>query len=128
MGIQPALTTSINDLIVGADGINSTVRRLAVSPVPPQYADTVNWRSVIPARPPGTGHLMTFTGERCYFGLVPVGDGGTYGFAGLDGQRSDDPPAGPPGTAPAAVPGHRRPSPGRPRRPATRRPDPLRAD
>ena len=40
------------DLIVGADGINSTVRRLAVSPVPPQYADTVSWRSVIPARPP----------------------------------------------------------------------------
>ena len=37
---------------------------------------------------------MIFTGERCYFGLVPVGDGGTYGFAGLDGQRSDDPPAG----------------------------------
>ena len=81
------------DLVVGADGINSAVRRLAVSPVPPQYADTVSWRSVIPARPPATGHLMIFTGERCYFGLVPVGDGGTYGFAGLDGKRFDDPPA-----------------------------------
>jgi 2-polyprenyl-6-methoxyphenol hydroxylase-like FAD-dependent oxidoreductase len=82
------------DLVVGADGINSAVRRLAVSPVPPQYADTVSWRSLIPARPPATGHLMIFTGERCYFGLVPVGDGGTYGFAGLDGERFDDPPAG----------------------------------
>ena len=82
------------DLVVGADGINSAVRRLAVSPVPPHYADTVSWRSVIPARPTGTDHLMILTGERCYFGLVPVDDGGTYGFAGLDGERFDDPPAG----------------------------------
>jgi FAD-dependent urate hydroxylase len=82
------------DLVVGADGINSAVRRLAISPVPPRYADTVSWRSVIPARPPRTDHLMIFTGELCFFGLVPVGDGGTYGFAGLDGDRFDDPPAG----------------------------------
>lgn len=81
-------------LVVGADGIGSAVRRLAVNPVPPQYADTVSWRSVIPARPPGTDHLMIFTGEGCFFGLVPVDDGGTYGFAGLDGERFDDPPAG----------------------------------
>ena len=40
------------DLVVGADGINSTVRRLAISPLPPQYADTMIWRSIIPARPP----------------------------------------------------------------------------
>ena len=69
------------DLVVGADGIHSAVRRLAVSPIPPQYADTVSWRSVIPARPPGTDHLMIFTGERCFFGLVPVDEGSTYGFA-----------------------------------------------
>lgn len=37
---------------------------------------------------------MIFTGERCFFGLVPVDDGSTYGFAGLDGERFDDPPAG----------------------------------
>jgi 2-polyprenyl-6-methoxyphenol hydroxylase-like FAD-dependent oxidoreductase len=82
------------DLVVGADGINSAVRRLAVSPAPPQYADTMSWRSVIPARPPGTDHLMIFTGERAFFGLVPVDEESTYGFAGLDGERFDDPPAG----------------------------------
>jgi FAD-dependent urate hydroxylase len=82
------------DLVVGADGISSTVRHLAVSPVPPQYADTMIWRSVIPARPPGADHMMIFTGERCLFGLVPVGDGSTYGFAVLGGERFDDPPAG----------------------------------
>ena len=37
---------------------------------------------------------MVFTGERRYFGLVPVGDGRTYGFAGLDGEPFHDPPAG----------------------------------
>ncbi len=38
--------------------------------------------------------MMLFTGERCFFGLVPVEDGRTYGFAGLAGDRFDDPPAG----------------------------------
>jgi hypothetical protein len=37
---------------------------------------------------------MVFTGERRYFGLVPVGDGHTYGFAGLDGAPFHDPPRG----------------------------------
>jgi hypothetical protein len=37
---------------------------------------------------------MVFTGERRYFGLVPVGGGHTYGFAGLDGEPFHDPPAG----------------------------------
>jgi 2-polyprenyl-6-methoxyphenol hydroxylase-like FAD-dependent oxidoreductase len=82
------------DLVVGADGINSTVRRLAISPVPPQYAGTMIWRSVIPVRPPGADHMMLFTGERSFAGLVPVEDGSTYGFAGLAGDRFDDPPAG----------------------------------
>jgi 2-polyprenyl-6-methoxyphenol hydroxylase-like FAD-dependent oxidoreductase len=38
-------------LVVGADGIRSTVRRLAVSSAEPRYAGTMTWRSVIPARP-----------------------------------------------------------------------------
>jgi FAD-dependent urate hydroxylase len=82
------------NLVVGADGIYSTVRGLAVSPVPPEYAGLMSWRSVIPGRPPGVTHLMLLMGEGCFFGLVPVGDGGTYGFAGAGGERFDDPPAG----------------------------------
>jgi 2-polyprenyl-6-methoxyphenol hydroxylase-like FAD-dependent oxidoreductase len=80
------------DLVVGADGIYSTVRGLTVSPVPPEYAGLMSWRSVIPARPPGVINLMLLMGEGCFFGLVPVGDSGTYGFAG--GERFDDPPPG----------------------------------
>lgn len=48
-------------------------------------------RSVIPARPAGVTHLMLLTGDGCFFGLVPVGEGGTYGFAGVDGDRFADP-------------------------------------
>jgi FAD-dependent urate hydroxylase len=87
-------STGEYDLVIGADGINSTVRRLAISADPPQYADTMVWRSVIPARPPGADHMMLFTGQRSFFGLVPVENGSTYGFAGLAGGRLDDPPAG----------------------------------
>jgi 2-polyprenyl-6-methoxyphenol hydroxylase-like FAD-dependent oxidoreductase len=82
------------DLVAGADGIHSTVRGLAVSQTAPSYAGAVSWRSIIPARPGGVDHLMVFTGERRYFGLVPVGGGHTYGFAGLDGEPFHDPPAG----------------------------------
>jgi len=82
------------DLVAGADGIHSTVRRLAVSPAPPRYASLMAWRSVIPARPPGLAQLTILTGERCFFGLVPMGDGHTYGFAGAGGDRFDEPLAG----------------------------------
>src|SRR5215472_3056335 len=82
------------DLIVGADGIHSTVRGLAVSPAAPKYEGTMSWRSIVPGRPDGVDHLMIFTGDKRYFGLAPVGDGHTYGFAGLDGNPFDDPPAG----------------------------------
>jgi 2-polyprenyl-6-methoxyphenol hydroxylase-like FAD-dependent oxidoreductase len=82
------------DLVVGADGIYSTVRSLAVSPAEPDYAGTMAWRSVVPTRPPGVDGLMVLMGDGCFFGLVPVGDGQTYGFAGLDSERFDDPPAG----------------------------------
>jgi 2-polyprenyl-6-methoxyphenol hydroxylase-like FAD-dependent oxidoreductase len=84
-------TSGDYDLVVGADGIHSTVRGLAVSPVTPDYAGTMAWRSVIPARPPGVTHLAMLMGEGCFFGLVPVGDGQTYGFAGVDAERFDDP-------------------------------------
>lgn len=83
-------TSGDYDLVVGADGIHSTVRRLAVGPVEPAYAGTMGWRSVIPARPPGVTQLMVLMGEGCFFGLVPVG-GGTYGFAGVDAERFNDP-------------------------------------
>jgi 2-polyprenyl-6-methoxyphenol hydroxylase-like FAD-dependent oxidoreductase len=82
------------DLVVGADGLHSTVRRLAISAGPPRYADTMIWRSIVPGRPLGLDHMMLFTGPHSVFGLVPVEDGRTYGFGAQAGEWLDDPAAG----------------------------------
>src|SRR5690349_19927128 len=45
------------DLVVGADGIHSTVRALAVDAVSPTYDGIMAWRSVVPIRPQGLTDL-----------------------------------------------------------------------
>jgi 2-polyprenyl-6-methoxyphenol hydroxylase-like FAD-dependent oxidoreductase len=72
------------DLVVGADGIGSTVRRSAVRDVAPTRTSKVGWRTVVTGRPAGVEHLVLLLGEGCFLGLVPVGGGNTYGFAGTD--------------------------------------------
>jgi len=83
------------DLVVGADGIHSTVRTLAIGGPLPRYAGQVAWRSIIPTRPRGLDDMMVVMGDGCFFGLVPVGGGRTYGFGGLDApEMLEDPLAG----------------------------------
>jgi FAD-dependent urate hydroxylase len=84
-------TSGDYDLVVGADGIHSTVRELAVSASSPSYAGQMVWRSVIPTRPRGILDMMVFMGEGCFFGLVPMGEGHTYGFGAVGGTRFNDP-------------------------------------
>src|SRR5262249_5247509 len=66
------------DLVVGADGIDSTVRKLTLSVAPPVYAGQIAWRSVAPIRPRGLTKLQFLLGDGCFFGLCPVGSGHTY--------------------------------------------------
>jgi FAD-dependent urate hydroxylase len=80
------------DLVVGADGIHSTVRALALGGPPPRYAGQVVWRSVVPICPRGVDHMLVVMGDGCFFGLVPVGNGRTYGFGGLDAPEAFDDP------------------------------------
>lgn len=82
------------DLAVGADGINSTVRELAVSSSSPSYAGQMVWRSVIPIRPPAVVDMKVLMGEGRFFGVVPMGEGHTYGFGAVDGARFEDPLVG----------------------------------
>jgi 2-polyprenyl-6-methoxyphenol hydroxylase-like FAD-dependent oxidoreductase len=82
------------DLVVGADGISSTVRALALSPVRPTYTGGMAWRSVAPIRPRGLTTLQFHLGKGCFFGLCPVGDGRTYGFGNITGPRAQEPMVG----------------------------------
>jgi FAD-dependent urate hydroxylase len=84
-------TSGAYGLVVGADGINSTVRTLAISAAPPRYAGSIVWRSIVSTRQDGLVEMMVLMGEGCIFGLVPMGGGATYGFGTIDAQRLADP-------------------------------------
>lgn len=77
------------DFVVGADGIASKVRDLAVGSTPLQSAGHVGWRSLAPIRPRGLRHLQFFLGEGCFFGLCPMANG-TYGFGHVNDPRIRD--------------------------------------
>lgn len=82
------------DLVVGADGITSTVRQLAFDDTPPAYGGQMVWRSLAPVRPHGLSKLQFLLGDGCFFGLCPVGGGQTYGFGNVAGPRIRDPEEG----------------------------------
>jgi FAD-dependent urate hydroxylase len=77
------------DLVVGADGIASSVRDLALGTTPLQSAGHVGWRSLVPIRPRGLQHLQFFLGDGCFFGLCPMAEG-TYGFGHVNDPRIRD--------------------------------------
>jgi len=82
------------DLVVGADGIGSTVRRLTVSAARPSDLGAMNWRGIAPVRPRGLTALQFHLGEECFFGLVPASEGRTYGFGYVMQPRLYDPVEG----------------------------------
>jgi 2-polyprenyl-6-methoxyphenol hydroxylase-like FAD-dependent oxidoreductase len=79
------------DLVVGADGMYSTVRRLTLGAASPAYTGQMVWRSIAPTRPRGLTTLQFLLGEGCFFGLLPTGDGYTYGFGNVTEPRFRDP-------------------------------------
>jgi len=84
-------STGDYDLVVGADGIKSTVRALTLTAAAPSDLGAMNWRSVAPIRPAGLTGLQMHLGDGCVFGLVPMGAGRTYGFAYVIQPRFQDP-------------------------------------
>jgi 2-polyprenyl-6-methoxyphenol hydroxylase-like FAD-dependent oxidoreductase len=92
-------TADAYDLVIGADGINSGVRRSAASSSAarrsrPAYTGQMVWRSVAPVCPGGLDGVQFWLGRDRFFGLCPVGDGITYGFGNLTCARVQDPVAG----------------------------------
>jgi 2-polyprenyl-6-methoxyphenol hydroxylase-like FAD-dependent oxidoreductase len=81
------------DLLVGADGLGSVVRR-AIADVPIRYAGYTAWRGVssVPVEP---GRLTESWGVGERFGLVDIGRGRTYWFATKNAPEDDpDEPGG----------------------------------
>jgi 2-polyprenyl-6-methoxyphenol hydroxylase-like FAD-dependent oxidoreductase len=78
------------ELVVGADGIYSAVRQFALGASPPVYGGQMVWRSLAPLRAPALDSVEFWLGDGCFFGLCPVGDGRTYGFANVTEPRLHD--------------------------------------
>jgi 2-polyprenyl-6-methoxyphenol hydroxylase-like FAD-dependent oxidoreductase len=67
-------TRGTYDLVVGADGINSLVRRLVFGPEPePEYTGQLCWRYNL-RRYPGLDRLWMFNGSFGRSGFVPLGE------------------------------------------------------
>lgn len=77
------------DLVVGADGIRSSIRRLLFSASPPRYRGQLAWR-FIARRPPGIDGWTVFLGKGTSFLLVPVDAAHAYCYADI---RSEHPAA-----------------------------------
>jgi 2-polyprenyl-6-methoxyphenol hydroxylase-like FAD-dependent oxidoreductase len=69
-------TEGIYDLVVGADGIRSTVRRLWFGESHPRYVGQMYWRVAVRANLVGAPTMM-FDADR-YVVVFPLGDGTTY--------------------------------------------------
>ena len=72
-------TTADYKLVIGADGIGSTVRALAVSNAKPRYCGQMAWRSLAPVRAEVEDEVQFWLGEGCFFATYSVGGGRTYG-------------------------------------------------
>ncbi len=83
-------SVNVYDLVVGADGLASTVRRLALGAAQPLYTGQMVWRSIAPIRPKGLTRLQFLLGQGCFFGLCPLGNGQTYGFGNVTLPRFHD--------------------------------------
>jgi 2-polyprenyl-6-methoxyphenol hydroxylase-like FAD-dependent oxidoreductase len=68
------------DLVVGADGLRSSVRRLAVDPRPPVPVGQHSWR-FLAACPPEVTSWTVMLGRGASFLTVPVGQGLVYCYA-----------------------------------------------
>ena len=69
-------TSGAYDLVVGADGIRSSVRELAFGPIAPRYVGQMYWRTAVSADLV-TCSTMAFDEQR-FVALLPLGGGITY--------------------------------------------------
>ncbi|WP_020673091.1 FAD-dependent monooxygenase [Amycolatopsis nigrescens] len=76
------------DLLVGADGIRSTVRDLIGRPTPVRYHGQMVWRARVP-RPGWATGIHTFAGDGHQTGVVPISPSRAYVFLTENGVPPD---------------------------------------
>jgi FAD-dependent urate hydroxylase len=81
-------STADYDLVVGADGLHSTVRAAVFAAEAPVYGGQMVWRSVTAGA--DLDGVQFWLGDGCFFGLCPVGGGRVYGFANVTAPRCRD--------------------------------------
>jgi 2-polyprenyl-6-methoxyphenol hydroxylase-like FAD-dependent oxidoreductase len=69
------------DLAIGADGIGSTVRALAIGSTASRYCGQAAWRALAPIRRRGADEIQFWLGDGFFFTTYPVGAEHTYGCA-----------------------------------------------
>jgi len=74
------------DVLVGADGIRSSVRAQFFGPNEPRYLGYRSHRFVVPNRD-GLEHFTEFLGRGRRIGLVPIGDGQLYVWTTFNSPR-----------------------------------------
>jgi 2-polyprenyl-6-methoxyphenol hydroxylase-like FAD-dependent oxidoreductase len=79
-------------VLVGADGLRSAVRRQLLNDGPPRYAGYSTYRGTLPAGREATiKGALQWLGRGRRFGLVPIGRGEAYWFAGLSAPEGESP-------------------------------------
>lgn len=78
-------TTAKYRLVIGAEGVHSTMRPL-VAPVEARYVGQMFWRGLM-EQPCGIDDITVWMARARYFGITPVGDGGTRWFAQLGVEK-----------------------------------------
>lgn len=70
-------TNDFYDLVVGADGIRSSVRQIVFPDAKPEYSGFSNWRIILP-RPDGLNRVVWQVGEETSVGIIPISDTSIY--------------------------------------------------
>jgi FAD-dependent urate hydroxylase len=85
------------DLLVGADGLHSSIRTQLCGAAKPRYAGYTAWRGVASTTPEGWNEQMTTEtwGKGKRFGLVPLSQGRIYWYSTLNApEGTPDPQTG----------------------------------
>ena len=83
------------DLVVGADGIRSSVRRLAFGDVPPRLVGQASWRFVVEGFPEISSWTVLL-GRGKSFLAIPLGGGRLYCYCDVASYAAEDPTGGDP--------------------------------